>query len=116
MPGSLPWIRSCVGPVTIASAIFSTVSDTRAIGDPTFSTVERPTIRSISEPLTASRTGLAAVVRGRRRIEGLRLLGLRRGNQDDDDVDDQRRKEGGRPAASLWPRSPDCVVDAAIMI
>ena len=45
--------------VTIASAMSGTVSETRAICAPTLRTVDRPTISSISEPLTASRTTLA---------------------------------------------------------
>ena len=48
VPGCLPWMSSWVGAVTIASAMSGTVSDTRAIGEPTLSTVERPTSRSIS--------------------------------------------------------------------
>ncbi len=62
VPGFLPWMRSCEGAVTNASAMSGTVSDTRAIFAPTFSTVDRPTIRSISEPLIASRTTVADAV------------------------------------------------------
>ena len=72
VPGCLPCTSSCVGAVTIASAMSGTVSETRAIVVPTFSTVDRPTIRSMSVPLTASRTtaevagvaGVAAVKAG----------------------------------------------------
>ena len=39
-----------------------TVSETRAIVEPTLSTVERPTISSISDPLAASRTTVADAV------------------------------------------------------
>jgi hypothetical protein len=50
--------------VTIASATSGTVRETRAIVLPTFSTVERPTSRSISVPLTASRIGVFAPLAG----------------------------------------------------
>jgi hypothetical protein len=76
-------MSSCVGAVTIASATSGTVSDTRVIGVPTFSTVDRPTSRSISEapsgtndPVTAG----AAANPG-----GAWLLRLRRRHQDHDD-------------------------------
>ena len=59
VPGFLPWMSSCDGAVTSASAMSGTVSETRAIAAPTLSTVERPTIRSMSDPLTASRTTVA---------------------------------------------------------
>ena len=59
VPGFLPWMSSCDGPVGSASAMSGTVSDTRAIAEPTLSTVERPTISSISDPLAASRTTVA---------------------------------------------------------
>ncbi len=49
MPGCLPWMSSCAGPVTIASAMSGTVSDTRTICVPTFRIVDRPTSRSTEE-------------------------------------------------------------------
>src|SRR5687768_14518465 len=45
VPGILPLISSWLGDVTSASATSALVSDTRAIGVPTSSTVERPTSR-----------------------------------------------------------------------
>ena len=45
--GVLPWIRSCCGAVTIASATSGTVSETRAMPAPTLRIVERPTRRSM---------------------------------------------------------------------
>ncbi len=70
VPGFLPWMRSCDGAVTIASAMSGTVSETRAIVMPTFSTVERPTIRSMSDPLAASRMTVADAV-----AVGLKICG-----------------------------------------
>src|SRR5437660_1370476 len=47
VPGCLPWMSSCCGVVTIASAMSGTVSDTREIVEPTLRIVDRPTSRSI---------------------------------------------------------------------
>ena len=60
VPGCLPWMSSWVGAVTIASAMSGTVSETRAIGAPTFSTVERPTSRSTSVGASIMAAGAAA--------------------------------------------------------
>src|SRR6188474_599432 len=43
VPGAFPCNSSCCGEVTIASATFGVVSDTRVIGSPTEITVDRPT-------------------------------------------------------------------------
>jgi len=51
-----------VGAVTIASAMSGTVSDTRAMGDPTLRIVDRPTSRSISVgTVSAGSRGAGAV-------------------------------------------------------
>src|SRR5687767_1346025 len=64
VPGALPWIRSSCGAVTIASATSGTVSETRAIGDPTFRIVERPTRRSMLVALGGSAAGPALIEPG----------------------------------------------------
>ena len=77
-----------------------TVSDTRAIGEPTLSD-RRPADQQVDVRGTAERSGAAVAVAtmpvGGWSTTG-RLLRLRRGNEDDDDGHDQRREEGGRPA------------------
>src|SRR3954453_4583862 len=45
VPGILPLISNWPGEVTIASATFELVSDTRVIGVPTFRMAECPTVR-----------------------------------------------------------------------
>jgi hypothetical protein len=58
VPGVLPWISSCCGAVTIASATSGTVSDTREIAEPTLRMVERPTSRSTVVAAAAMPVGL----------------------------------------------------------
>ena len=60
VPGALPWIRSCPGEVTIASATSGLVSETRVIGWPTVSSVERPTSSATSVSTGAAAAGAAA--------------------------------------------------------
>src|SRR6266545_1883757 len=67
VPGLLPWISNWVGVVTSASAMSALVSDTRAIGDPTLSTVDRPAINWTAEgaaSMAVSITGAAAALPG----------------------------------------------------
>ncbi len=61
VPGALPWMRSWPGVVTIASATFGLVSETRVMVLPTLNSVERPTSSATSE-VSASSAGAAATV------------------------------------------------------
>ena len=62
VPGGLPWMSSCPGPVTIASAMSGTVSDTRVIAAPTLRMADRPTSRSISVGISAAARGAPGAV------------------------------------------------------
>jgi hypothetical protein len=53
VPGVLPLISSSLDEVTSASAMSALVSDTRAIGCPVSSTVDRPTISVTFSPSAA---------------------------------------------------------------
>ena len=102
VPGFLPWMSSCAGAVTSASAMSGTVSETRAIGR---ADIEhgRPSDHQV-DFRPAHRVADDGRRRGAGRVED-RLLRLRRGNEDHDDVHDQRREEGGRPPTLQGPRS-----------
>jgi len=60
VPGILPLISNWFGDVTSASATSALVSDTRAIGVPTSSTVERPTSRRTALGSVAASTAAPA--------------------------------------------------------
>src|SRR5947209_7049064 len=76
VPGNLPLMSSWFADVTIASATSALVSDTREIGVPTSTTVERPTSRRTGGRSSPAKTtpGVATAIRRMSSDEAIRSL------------------------------------------
>ena len=104
-------MSSWPGAVTIASATSGTVSETREIGAPIFSTVDRPTRRSTSVALGGRhlRSRGEAVrcdgAESRRLTLWCRLLRLRRRDQNHDDEGGKGRPERCCPHWDVPPKT-----------
>ena len=112
-PGTLPWTSSWLGEVTSASAMSALVSDTRAIGEPTSTSVDRPTSsRTASARARRRRRDGAAGCRRRRGHDGWRRGADRRlcvhrgvaedGDDEDRGAGDQRRCGPTLGVSSSW--------------